>query len=128
MPLMTKDEYVESLRKSKKRVFLGGEEIGNYVDHPMIRPSINSCAATYDLCSEAEYEDLMTARSSLTGKRINRFTRLHQGPEDLVKKVKMQRLFGAEDRVLLSAVRWLRRVQRGRLGNLRHGRGPGYGL
>ncbi len=94
MSLMTKDEYIESLRKSKKRIFLGGEEIENYVDHPIIRPSINACAATYDLCQQPEYEELMTATSSLTGKKINRFTHLHQSAEDLVKKVKMQRLLG----------------------------------
>ena len=94
MSLMTKEEYIASLRKSKKRIFLGGAEVGNYVDHPIIRPSINACAATYDLCRKPEYEELMTATSSLTGARINRFTHLHQSADDLVKKVKMQRLLG----------------------------------
>jgi 4-hydroxybutyryl-CoA dehydratase/vinylacetyl-CoA-Delta-isomerase len=71
-----------------------GEEIKNFVDHPMIRPSINACAMTYELSHQPEYEEWMTAVSSLTGKRINRFTHLHQGTEDLIKKVKMQRLLG----------------------------------
>lgn len=74
MAMMTKDEYIESLRRQKKRIFLMGEEIENYVDHPIIRPSINACGATYDLASQPEYEELMTATSSLTGKKINRFT------------------------------------------------------
>ncbi len=94
MAMMTKDEYIESLRRQKKRIFLMGEEIENYVDHPIIRPSINACGATYDLASQPEYEELMTATSSLTGKKINRFTHLHQGTADLIKKVKMQRLLG----------------------------------
>jgi 4-hydroxybutyryl-CoA dehydratase / vinylacetyl-CoA-Delta-isomerase len=94
MAMMTKDEYIESLRRQKKRIFLMGEEIENYVDHPIIRPSINACGATYDLASQPEYEELMTATSSLTGKKINRFTHLHQGTDDLIKKVKMQRLLG----------------------------------
>ena len=94
MALKTKDEYIESLKESKKRVFLLGREIENYVDHPVIRPSINACAMTYELSRDLRYEDLMTAKSSLTGKRVNRFTHLHQSPEDLVKKVKMQRLLG----------------------------------
>ena len=71
-----------------------GEEIKNFVDHPMIRPSINACAMTYELSHQPEYEKLMTTVSSLTGKKINRFTHLHQGTEDLIKKVKMQRLLG----------------------------------
>jgi 4-hydroxybutyryl-CoA dehydratase/vinylacetyl-CoA-Delta-isomerase len=49
---------------------------------------------TYKLAQEPEYEDLMTATSSLTGHRINRFTHLHQSPEELMKKVKMLRLLG----------------------------------
>jgi 4-hydroxybutyryl-CoA dehydratase/vinylacetyl-CoA-Delta-isomerase len=60
----------------------------------MIRPSMNSVAQTYALAEMPEYEDLMTATSSLTGEKINRFTHLHQNNEDLVKKVKMQRLLG----------------------------------
>ena len=33
-------------------------------------------------------------KSSLTGHTINRFTHLHQSTEDLMNKVKMQRLLG----------------------------------
>jgi 4-hydroxybutyryl-CoA dehydratase/vinylacetyl-CoA-Delta-isomerase len=94
MSLMTREEYIESLRKVKKRVFLGGQEIDHYVDHPIIRPSIHSCAMTYELCQRPEHEELMTASSSLTGERVNRFTHLHQNTADLVKKIKMQRLLG----------------------------------
>ena len=94
MPLKTKEEYLESLRGVKKRVFLFGEEVTDYVDHPLIRPSINACAMTYELSHKPEHEDLLTTFSSLTGKKINRFTHLHQSAEDLVKKVKMQRLLG----------------------------------
>jgi 4-hydroxybutyryl-CoA dehydratase/vinylacetyl-CoA-Delta-isomerase len=36
----------------------------------------------------------MTVTSSLTGRKINRFCHLHQSTDDLVKKVKMQRLLG----------------------------------
>ena len=49
---------------------------------------------TYDLAQDPEYADLMTAKSNLTGETVNRFTHLHQSTEDLVKKVKMQRLLG----------------------------------
>lgn len=94
MALMTSEQYIESLRKVKKRIFLGGEQVDNYVDHPIIRPSINSCAMTYELSAQPEHEELLTVTSSLTGRKINRFTHLHQSADDLVKKVKMQRLLG----------------------------------
>lgn len=94
MSLMTGEEYVESLRKLKLNVYYLGEKIDNPVDNPVLRPSLNSVKMTYDLAQEPEYEDLMTATSSITGEKINRFTNLHQNSGDLVKKVKMQRLCG----------------------------------
>ena len=94
MALMTAKEYIDSLRKLNPRVYMFGEKIENWVDHPMIRPSINCVAMTYALAQDPQYEDLMTATSNLTGRKINRFTHLHQSSEDLVKKVKMQRLLG----------------------------------
>lgn len=92
--MMTKEQYIESLRKMKMNVWYMGEKIENPVDHPMIRPSLNSVAMTYWLAEQPEYQEIMTATSNLTGKRINRFCHLHQSTEDLVNKVKMQRLCG----------------------------------
>jgi 4-hydroxybutyryl-coA dehydratase len=94
MALMTSEQYVESIRKMKLRVYLFGKLVENPVDHPIIRPSLNSVAMTYTLAQMDEYKDIMTVESNLTGKRINRFCHLHQSPEDLVMKVKMQRLMG----------------------------------
>ena len=42
-----------------------------------------------------EYEEIMTATSHITGKKINRFTHIHQSVDDLVKKSKMGRLLGS---------------------------------
>ncbi|MCY6960721.1 4-hydroxyphenylacetate 3-hydroxylase family protein [Clostridium brassicae] len=94
MPLMTGEQYVESLRKLNLNVYMFGEKIENVVDHPTIRPSLNSVKMTYDLAQMSEYEDLMTTISNLTGEKINRFTNLHQNTDDLIKKVKMLRLCG----------------------------------
>lgn len=92
--LMTGAEYIESLRKLKLRVYMFGEKVDNWVDHPIVRPSINSVSMTYELAHNPEYADLMTAKSNLTGEVVNRFTHLHQNTDDLRKKVKMQRLLG----------------------------------
>ena len=94
MPMMTGAQYEESLRKMNFKVYLQGERVENPVDHPIIRPSMNSVKATYELAEKPEYEELMTATSHLSGKKINRFCHLHQSTDDLVKKVKMQRLLG----------------------------------
>lgn len=94
MALMTGEQYVESLRKLKLNVYMLGEKIDNVVDNPILRPSMNSVKMTYDLAQMPEYEDLMTSTSILTGEKINRFTHMHQGTDDLIKKVKMQRMLG----------------------------------
>lgn len=94
MAIKTREEYIESLRKMKLNVYLFGEKIENPVDHPIIRPSLNSIAMTYELANQEEYKDLLTVKSHLTGETINRFCHIHQGTEDLVNKVKMQRLLG----------------------------------
>ena len=94
MALMTGEQYVESMRKLNLQVYMFGEKIENPVDDPILRPSLNSVKMTYDLAQMPEYEDLMTASSNLTGEKVNRFTNIHQSAQDLIKKVKMQRLCG----------------------------------
>ena len=94
MALKTAEQYEESLRKLNLKVYLQGELVKNPVDNPIIRPSMNSVKMTYELAQNPEYEGLMTATSHLTGKKVNRFCHLHQNTDDLVKKVKMQRLLG----------------------------------
>lgn len=88
------EEYEESLRKLKLVVHMFGKRVENVVDDPIIRPSMNAVAKTYELAHVPEFEDLMTAKSHITGKKINRFTHIHQNVEDLVKKSKMGRLLG----------------------------------
>ena len=94
MALMTGEEYIESIRNLNMQVYMFGEKIEKPADHPILRPSLNSVRMTYDLAQMPEYQDLMTATSNLTGEKINRFTNIHQSTDDLVKKVKMQRLCG----------------------------------
>jgi 4-hydroxybutyryl-CoA dehydratase / vinylacetyl-CoA-Delta-isomerase len=93
--MMTANEYRSSLRARKPiRVFLNGERIEQPVDHPIIRASIDTIALTYELAADPAYRDSLTAKSALSGKRINRFCHLHQSAEDLYQKCGMQRLLG----------------------------------
>lgn len=92
--MMNGREYVESLKKLRKKVYMFGEEIKDITEHPFLKPTLNSIALTYELAYDDHYKDLMTAKSHITGKRINRFTHIPQNIDDLVKKVKMLRLLG----------------------------------
>ena len=94
--MMTAQEYEESLRRLHLVVYMFGKQVGSVVDDPIIRPSMKSVAKTYELAHRPEHEAIMTATSHITGKKINRFTHIHQSVEDLVKKSKMGRLLGRE--------------------------------
>ena len=94
MALMTRVDYIASLSRMKKRVFIMGQEVENLINHPLVRPSLNACAMTYELAQQPAYADLMLTTSNLTGQKVNRFTHLHQDTADLVAKVKMLRLLG----------------------------------
>ncbi|MHA2134298.1 MAG: 4-hydroxyphenylacetate 3-hydroxylase N-terminal domain-containing protein, partial [Candidatus Thorarchaeota archaeon] len=74
MVLMTGEEYRESLRRRDPlQVYMLGERVENPVEHPIIKASINSVALTYDLVHDSEHSEMLTAKSSLTGNKINRF-------------------------------------------------------
>ncbi len=90
--MKTGAEYIDSLRKLKINVYALGEKIEDITEHPLLKPHINAVALTYDLAHNPQFEDLVTATSHLTGKKINRFTHIHQSTEDLIKKVKMLRM------------------------------------
>ena len=96
MALKTGKEYVQSLKEMNPHptVYIFGEKMQAPYDHPMVKPSQNAVALTYDLAHDPLYEDLMTARSHLTGQKVNRFCHIYQSRDDLVMKVKMFRLLG----------------------------------
>ncbi|TFG17595.1 MAG: 4-hydroxybutyryl-CoA dehydratase [Promethearchaeota archaeon] len=93
MPLKTPEEYLESIKRPVN-LYMFGEKVEDFWNHPIVRPSINTVMKIYELAQMEEYQDLMTAKSHLTGEKINRFTHIHQSTDDLIKKVKMQRLLG----------------------------------
>ena len=91
-PIRTGEEYIESLRGRDLTIYLFGELVKEPVDHPMIRPSINAVAKTYDLA--VEEEGLASVKSSITGEQVNRFLHIAESAQDVVKQNKMQRKLG----------------------------------
>lgn len=91
-PIKTADDYIDSLRGRDMRVFLMGERVPEPVDHPMIRPSINAIAQTYELAqSDAA---LGSVQSTISGETINRFLHIAGSASDLVEKARMQHTLG----------------------------------
>jgi 4-hydroxybutyryl-CoA dehydratase/vinylacetyl-CoA-Delta-isomerase len=85
-------EYIESLRGRGLDVYFMGERVAEPVDHPVIRPSINAMAATYDLAIEDP--ELASAVSGITGERVNRFLHVTESAADVVAQNEMQRRLG----------------------------------
>ncbi len=95
MPLKTSEEYRESLKDLELEVYLFGEKLTeNIHNHPIIKPSVESIAKTYELAQDPNYKELLTAESHLSGEEVSRFTHIHQSVRDLAKKTKMNRLLG----------------------------------
>lgn len=88
--MRTSAQYRADLEKTKPNIYIGGEKVGR--DDTRIRPGINVMSVTFDLAQNPKWEGLMTAKSSIMGKKINRFSHLPQNPYDLMQKQKMIRL------------------------------------
>ncbi|HJL16512.1 MAG TPA: 4-hydroxyphenylacetate 3-hydroxylase N-terminal domain-containing protein [Sandaracinaceae bacterium LLY-WYZ-13_1] len=92
--MKTPTEYLASLRARTLELWVDGERCDSPVDHPKVRPAINAVAATYALAHDERHGALATAHSALIDGPVNRFTHLFTAPEDLVKKVELQRVLG----------------------------------
>jgi 4-hydroxybutyryl-CoA dehydratase / vinylacetyl-CoA-Delta-isomerase len=91
-PIRSGAEYIASLRGRRLKVFFMGERVAEPTDHPIIRPSIQAVAATYDLA--AEHPELAEASSSLSKRPVNRFLHVTESRDDVVAQNKMQRRLG----------------------------------
>lgn len=95
MAVKTYQAYIDSLRKLKPTVYMFGEKIQDVVENPRIRRGINATGATYELADSEQHRDLMTTVSPFSGERINRFTLPPQSTDDLVARVKINRMLGS---------------------------------
>jgi 4-hydroxybutyryl-CoA dehydratase/vinylacetyl-CoA-Delta-isomerase len=96
MKIRTKQDYIESLQKQPVNVYCMGEKVKDRSTFAPFAPHVNSAAKTYEMALTPEFEDLLTVKSHLTGKKINRFTHIHQSVDDLIKKVQMLRAVAHE--------------------------------
>jgi len=91
MTLKTGSEYIASIEALGLEANILGKKSANLTKHPLVRPSLQAVAATFDCAHSEDTRSLFRARSSLTGEEINRFNHLHQSTADLMNKVVMQR-------------------------------------
>jgi aromatic ring hydroxylase len=88
--MRTSDEYYSDLKNKRKNVYIGGGNVGR--DDPRLLGNVKVMQTTFDLAENPDWEGVISVKSSLTGRKINRFTHLPQNPFDLLQKQKMIRL------------------------------------
>ena len=87
-----KNSYLDSIKDRNLKIYLMGELIKEPLDHPIIRPSIEAMAETYELA--VREPELASITSPYTGESINRFLHIAESNEDLFLQNKMQRKLG----------------------------------
>jgi len=90
--LMSGDDFRESLRRYKPRVYLDGQQVASVVDERGFGPGINAIALTYDYALKAKYAPIMTAVQHTSGKTVNRLTHINTSSGDLLNKLEAVRL------------------------------------
>lgn len=88
---MSAEQYRESLRAYKPRVFVDGETVNCVADSAALAPGIAAIGVTYDLARQAQYAPLMTA-TTRTGATVNRMIHVDETPDDLLAKLEAVRL------------------------------------
>lgn len=86
MALMTPEQFEDSLKTKKPRVFMDGELVENILENKNIRTVVESNKASYAWALDPEFSDIMSCYSPLIDDVVNRYTHVSTSIEDLTKK------------------------------------------
>ena len=90
--ILDKKSYLNSISNRDLKIYLMGELVENPLTHPIIKPSVEAMAETYELA--VREPQLASVISPYTGELINRFLHIAQSNDDLLMQNKMQRKLG----------------------------------
>jgi 4-hydroxybutyryl-CoA dehydratase/vinylacetyl-CoA-Delta-isomerase len=84
--LMSGNDYRESLRRYRPKVYVNGREVRSVADEPQLAPGVNAIALTYDYALREEFAPLMRAATG------NRMLAVPRSSQDLLNKLEAVRL------------------------------------
>ena len=87
-----RDSYLSSIKNRNLKIYLMGDLVKEPLENPIIKPSIEAMAETYELA--VREPELASVTSPYTGEKINRFLHIAENNEDLFMQNKMQRKLG----------------------------------
>jgi len=86
MALMTPEQFEESLKQLKPRVFMNGKRVENILENRNTRTVVEANKASYAWALDPKYKDIMTCYSGLINDVVNRYTYVSANNDDLAKK------------------------------------------
>src|SRR5690348_8950036 len=89
---MSGDDYRESLRRYRPRVFVDGDAVESVADEPRLAPGVNAVALTYEYARREELLPVMTARQHTSGQAVNRLLHVPTTSSDLLNKLEAVRV------------------------------------
>ena len=90
--ISNRESYLKSISDRNLKNYLMGKLVEDPLSHPIIRPSIEAMAETYELA--VNEPELGSVKSPYTGESINRFLHIAESNDDLYLQNKMQRKLG----------------------------------
>ena len=94
--LMSGDDYRESLRQYKPKVFVDGRAVASVADEPAFRPGVNALAYTYEFALKPELAPIALATQTPRGRIVNRMLHVNESAGDLLNKLEAVRMLCQE--------------------------------
>ncbi|MBT4266705.1 MAG: aromatic ring hydroxylase [Deltaproteobacteria bacterium] len=86
MTLMTPEQFEESLKDRKPRIFMNGKKVENILENKNTRTVVEANKASYAWALDPKSKDIMSCHSPLINDVVNRYTHISGSIEDLVNK------------------------------------------
>jgi len=95
MPIKTKEQYIESIRKLHAEAYLRGKRITDVTQNPFTRLALEGIGQIYELSRNPMHADLLTRKRD-DAKVVSAYCSIHRSREDLVNRVRAARLLCQE--------------------------------
>ena len=89
--LRSGQDYRESLRAYRPRVFVDGRAVDRVVDEPAFQPGVNALAFTYDYARRPELEPIALATQAARNRVVSRMLHVNDAAGDLLNKLEAVR-------------------------------------
>ncbi len=96
MVLLSPEEYLETVRKPERVIYINGELVKDLLKHPVTSSVLKVMMRSYEMEKDPAYRGVLTAKSFVTGREVSRSISVHRGTDDLLKRVEMGLTYARE--------------------------------